>query len=211
MRTFSERLDFIENNLNEHEWHNRLAKTVIDDNHSKGNSVSSFLDDVATYLLESKDIKSGRKVDNSYYRNDKDYYNNYSIGRNTTPLDTSIVEGLVDNQEVNDSDYRDYLRTLFDYADLNEETIKNLIFNWNADISECSNDFIDAWEWIHLELSEYLTESELELLEKFDGKRSISEVARICGVSQPYVSKKIKQVCTKVHKSVIFFRKKLHI
>lgn len=209
--TFDERRKFIEDNLDAKEWHEKLAKTVIDDNYSKVNGVSSYLDDVATYLLESRDIKSGRKIDNSYYRNDKDYYNNYSIGKNTIPLDTHIVEEIIGQGTQQNNDSRRLLKNLLTYMTLDEDVIKNFVLHWNMDISDCSEEFTNTWEWIHLELGEYLTDVELELLQHFDGTRSMSEIARECNVSQPYISKQIKKICSKLHKSVIFFVQKLHI
>lgn len=170
-------------------------------------SFGNFLDDVANYLLESKDIDSGRKIKDTFYRNEKHYKSSYAMGKNTA-VDTDLTEWKMNEQTIEDSvldDYSSvngYLNRLFNTDNLDRMEIRKLIMNIGKLEKVTSKELLSAFEWFKDVLKDSLSEKDLDFVSLFKKYDKIADISKELNVSSQAVSNKLTRVCDKIKKNL---------
>ena len=171
----------------------------------ENSKLGDYLDGIANYLLESKDIESGRKIEDDFYRSEKDYHSNFAIGKNTIPVDNQTMSVLGNqSQQIGYSVNRGYLAKLFASEKLSEDDIRRFIVA-GYDYSKIQNKEIrDAVRWLQDEVWLVASKGEKEIVKLFNGKRKVRDVAEIKGASPRYVRKTLQNIVKKTIKQFRF-------
>lgn len=204
IKTFKERSENVQRNLEFSLVEDEIRKNLSRGEVTEDTQIGKYLDSVANYLLASDDVPSGRKAKDSHYRNEKDYRNNYSIGRNTIADTEKVVDfsdDLVEREQF--IDRKGYIKRLFDPKNLTIDVLRDFIVNWGNYTQVETEELREAIKWLQMEIRECVTEDEWKLIKKFEKFHTMTEVALNMGISQPAVSKKIKKICQKIQKVVI--------
>lgn len=158
------------------------------------------LEEQATYLLNSKDVESGRKQEYAYYRNESDYRSNYSVGINTVSTDFEQREDLheVYFSESESNITIDNVNELFYLDNMTVEEKKRLIKIGLREKDNDKNSLSDTMQ----DLYEYI----LDILDDDIDKRVLTlcsngltelEIADHIGVSRRSINKRINRICEK--------------
>lgn len=94
-------------------------------------AIPKAIEEHGTYLLNSKDVTSGREQEYSYYRDERDFRSNYAAGRKTISTDIEEREDLHDKVEFLSTSIIpiEYLNRLFDFDSMSSsEWMKMLKF-----------------------------------------------------------------------------------
>lgn len=157
-----------------------------------------FIDNVANYLLESSDIESGRKIEDTFYRNEKQYRSSYAMGKNTI-ASNELVEYQLNEDTLTDnlSDEKGYIMRLFNVDNLDKTTIKRLIMNIGKKSEIHNETLLSALSWFEDELKLILNDKELEFINLFKNGDSIATIATEIGRTRQTVNKKLNNICEK--------------
>lgn len=167
--------------------------------------LGEYLDNIANYLLESKDIESGRKIKNDYYRSEKDYHSNFAMGKHTIPVDSQTINAFNDSSErIEHHISGDYLRKLFSPEKLSEDDIRRFIAAGYDHTKVENKKFSEAIRWLQDEIWLVASKGEKEIIKLFDGKHRIKEVAEIKGITSQAISYYLKNISQKVINSLTF-------
>lgn len=157
--------------------------------------------------MESQDIDSGRKIEDTFYRNEKHYKTSYSIGKNTA-VNTDLVEWKMNEHTLMDSELDDYssssgyMSRLFNPNNLDRITIRKIIMNMGEFDKVKDKELISALEWFEDVLNDSLNEKELEFISLFKECNKVSDVSDKLNVSAQAVSNKLTRLCDKVEKKL---------
>lgn len=190
-----------------------VARELEKGSNLENTKIGGYLDRVANYLLESKDIESGRKINDTFYLSEKDYRSHYSMGRNCYPSSEDVLDfyekGAAEEQMQNNLN-REYVDRLFNFSNLTESDMRRFITsgcNYPDDISEHLRQSI---EWLYDELFRIASKGEKEIMALFQEGKNIKEIALIKGVTERSVRKSLKNICRKGAEKVPFFCLALH-
>lgn len=162
-----------------------------------------YLETVANYILESPDVESGRKINDTFYPSEKYYWSKTSLAKNLQ-VTSEQLENLPEHNRIDYSS--EALRSLFDIHNLNQDVIRNFIVlgmmkqEKRTDVCADDENLLDALNWLSQEIEESLTSSDKILVAFFDGQNNLSTVAQMVGVSHQNVSKKLKKICKNAEK-----------
>lgn len=199
----SKHIDYIlenDNNLRK-----QITKQVCVGERIEDSKLGEYLDNIANYLLESKDVESGRKIKNDYYRSEKDYHSNFAIGKHTVPVDSQTISSFSDSSEhIDYSINGDYLRKLFSPEKLSEDDIRRFIVAGYNYTKVKNKELGGAVKWLNDEIWLVASKGEKEIIKLFDGNRKIKEVAEIKGITSQAISYYLKNISQKVINSLTF-------
>ena len=157
--------------------------------------------------MESQDIDSGRKIEDTFYRNEKHYKTSYSIGKNTA-VDTDLTEWKMNEQTIEDSvldDYSSingYLNRLFSLDNLDKVAIRRIIMNIGKIEKVTSKELLSAFEWFEDILQDSLSEKDLDFISLFKKYDRIADISKELDVSSQAVSNKLTRICDKVERKL---------
>ena len=175
--------------------------------------IGGYLDRVANYLLESKDIDSGRKIEDTFYLSEKDYRSHYAMGRNCYPSSEDVLDyyekELVNDQGASNIN-REYIDRLFNASKLTESDLRRFITSGCNYPNNISNHLKESVDWLYDELYRLASKGEREIMELFHDGKNIKEIAMIKGVTDRSVRKSLKNICRKGAEKVPFFCFALH-
>ena len=80
-----ERKKHVERELDVLKLQDRISADVKGEIKGEDSSTGRYLENVANYILESKDIKSNRKIKDTFYLSEKYYRSHTAAGRYTVP------------------------------------------------------------------------------------------------------------------------------
>lgn len=213
LTTVDERREHIETLLGDEDGVGAIVKKESKKgNQFENTGTGSYLESVANYLLESKDVDSGRKVENSFYRSEKDYRSNYSMGRSSYPSDSDVLD-FFENASNKSTDIRlekEYIDRLFDPEKLSEDDIRRFIIKGCNYPSDINKQLKQAADGLYDYLSANCSKGEKEILAYFRKGEDLKEVAKIKGVTNRAVQQSIKNICKKAKKNLRFFLFSLH-
>lgn len=209
IKKYKERKQNVQNNIDDV----KVKKTFIEDV-QQGKSAEEtytgrYLERLGTYLLKSGDVDSIRRGKYTFFYDEEYYKDKNKTGKHTTP-NTELIEQedgtelktltQTDTEQVYLN--KEYIQRLFKIGNLTELDLRNFILNWGNYTQIDLEELYEAVTWLKMEIMDNCTQQDIEMLNLFDGKRNITEVARILNVSKQNVSKKIKKICKKVMKTV---------
>ena len=190
--TYKERSEFISN----------IYENVdcIGESAMENSEIARTIEEQATYLLNGKDVESGRKQEYSYYRNESDYRSNYSVGGNTISTDFGEREDLHETYDPNENlnIIIDNVNSLFYLDKMSIEEKKRLI---KIGLKEKDNELNDL-SYLMMELYEYILDTldddvDRKVVEFCSKGLTELEIASMIGVSRRSVNKRINRICEK--------------
>lgn len=194
-----ERKKHVERELDVLKLQDKISADVKGEIRGEDSPTGKYLENVANYILESKDIKSSRKIKDTFYLSEKYYRSHTAAGRYTVP-DTEWIESIGGD---NYYDRESYCKRLFRLGELTEDDLRSFILNWSNYTQEDLGWLEQSYMDLRDKIESVANEDDLKMLNLFDGKRSISEVATILGVKQPAITKRIKKISKNLRKMVI--------
>lgn len=207
LKSYADKAKYIEDTFDVNKLNKVVTNKVKGGENISDTSFGNFLDDVANYLLESKDIDSGRKIEDTFYRNEKHYKSSYAMGKNTA-VDTDLTEWKMNEQTIEDSvldDYSSvngYLNRLFNTDNLDRMEIRKLIMNISKLEKVTSKELLSAFEWFEDVLKDSLSEKDLDFVSLFKKYDKIADISKELNVSSQAVSNKLTRVCDKIKKNL---------
>lgn len=203
LRTVQERTEHIHNIVDEEQIRDEFFGDIQSGCLAQDSKSGHYLETIANYILESPNVESGRKINDTFYPSEKYYWSKAAIAKNLQVTS----ERLENYPEEDHSDYSSGgLRSLFCLDNLSQEVIRNFILLGLCSQTKrnelCSDDeeLLDAINWLGQEIDESLTASDKILVSFFDGTNNVSTVANMIGVSHQNISKKIKKICKNAEK-----------
>ncbi|MFT8556569.1 hypothetical protein [Liquorilactobacillus hordei] len=197
-KTIIERGKHIKNTIDQIEINKNVRKMIDNGNSLEGTPLGEHLDNITNYFLESQDIKSGRRIEETYYRSERDYRNNFAIGRNAVNMTNNELETIESNSKFDSSNIDiNYIKRLFNPEKLSEDDIRRFIVSGCNYTRTVSDDIRCAISWLWGEVMSNCTDREKEIVKMFDGKTSAKEVAIKSQTSFQNVYKILKNVCKK--------------
>lgn len=203
LRTVKERIEHIDSILNKSKIREEFLGDVKRGLLAQDSRSGHYLETVANYLLESPDIESGRKINNTFYPNEKYYWSKTSIAK-CLKVSSDKLENYPEEQRFEIG--QDTIRVLFKFDRINQKVIRNFILlglvnkNKRDEASNNNQLLLEALNWLGEEIWNSMSEQDRKLVLLFDGRNSISYVANLLGVSHQNISKKIKKICKNAEK-----------
>ncbi|MCC4466858.1 hypothetical protein [Limosilactobacillus reuteri] len=178
-----------------------IAKDVVSERMAQETRTGHFLETVANYILESPNIDSGRKVEESFYPSERYYWSKSSVAKNllvsTDKLNNYPAKM---DKEVNQG----ALTELFKFENIGISEIRRVITLGllTPEVRDRIDnpDLRDAISWLCEEILSSMTCQDREFIANFDGKSNISKIAYKLGMSHQNVSKKLKKICKNAEK-----------
>lgn len=155
---------------------------------------SRLLEKAASYFLKSKDIDSGRSVEDSFYEDERDYRSHYEIGKNTVAVDDFVM--LVDNGELSDS----YLYRLFDVQKYQKADLRRLIMYGCNYLEQSSGALYRHLSAFVDDLYGVATPAEIRVLNLLTHGYNQTEIAAAEGVARSSIIERIDHMGNKLKK-----------
>lgn len=204
-KTFEERSKHIEMSISENKLNKEISNLINKNETLDGTKTGNYLERITNYLLESEDILSGRKVEYDYYRSEKDYKSNFATGRNSIPISNEIIEKINEYpQYTNKHIDINFIKRLFNPEKLSEDDIRRFIVKGCNYTRTDSEELRNALSWLWDVIMTECTDREKEIVNMFDGKRTVKEVAEMQGITSQGISYFIKNISKKALKSLTF-------
>lgn len=157
-------------------------------------STERYLEKLGTYLINSPDVETHRKVEDSFYLNEKDYRNNSAVGKNTYPNSQEVEVELESSSEIGDEITDDYLKRLFNPQNVSEDDLRRFIINW-GNYTQIDNKVLrDEIEDLQSEIESVANANDFIMLNLFSYGLNVTETAKEMGVTQGTLSTRIKQL-----------------
>lgn len=193
-KTYKDRKEHVEKVLNDVDVSEALRGCLSGFDDNGYNYIEYSLDELGTYLLKSHDVESERKIENSFYQREKDYYKS-AINKNSVHTDFYNENQQFTLDENVEEPYIEYLYKLFSEADTTSK--RNIIKAISSDefneLDDCAlKDFITTY------FEDYINESrdgkDLLVLNFLARGMTDKETSAKLKISRPAVSKRIKKV-----------------
>ncbi|KRL07913.1 hypothetical protein [Liquorilactobacillus hordei] len=200
-KTFYDRSKHIDRIINEETLNNEIRGVISKNGTIEETNTGNYLDRIANYLLESKDLPSGRKVEYGYYRSERDYRSNFTTGRNTVPISSEIIEQLNEisvntNKHIN----KEFIKRLFNPQSLSEDDIRRFIINGCNYTQTDLEELRGAISWLWDVIINECTGREKEVIKMFDGDITVREIAEKSETTFQNIYKILKNICKKTKK-----------
>ena len=161
----------------------------------KGASTERYLEQLGTYLINSPDVKTHRKVEDSFYLNEKDYLEHNKTGRNTYADSEEVNNELEIKHEFdNDNLELKYVMRLFNPQKLTEDDLRRFIINW-GNYTKIENKLLrEEIEDLQSEIESVANAKDFEMLSLFGYGLNVSDTAKELGIAQPNVTKRVRNL-----------------
>ncbi|MFT9003229.1 MAG: hypothetical protein ABF991_00810 [Liquorilactobacillus hordei] len=200
-KTIIERGKHIKSTINQIEINKDIRKMIDNGNSLEGTPLGEHLDNITNYFLESQDVKSGRKIENTFYRDERYYSSHYAMGKNAINITNNELETLEGNSKFDNSNLDiNYIKRLFNPEKLSEDDIRRFIVSGCNYTRTVSDDIRGGISWLWEEIMSNCTDREREIIKMFDGKRTAKEISGMQSVSDRYIRKILKNVSKKTIK-----------
>ncbi|WP_461199349.1 hypothetical protein [Enterococcus sp. N249-2] len=197
IKNYEDRKKYVENVLEQVNVEDIIKNSLNNDNHIYNNT-EKYLEDLGTYLLDSQDIPSGRKVEETFYHKESHLYRN-AISKNTMELDKTYIEnlGALHNRESNKIN-EEYISRLF--SNIDASSVRNIIRKMDSELNEIENSYLrDYIDFIFNDTINKCNDGKdllvINLYSKGLTEMMISEKIKI---SQPAINKRLKKITKKV-------------
>jgi len=169
----------------------------------KGASTERYLEQLGTYLINSPDIETHRKVENSFYLNEKDYLEHNKTGRNTYADSEEVNNELEMKYEFdNDNLELKYVMRLFNPQKLSEDDLRRFIINW-GNYTNIDNKLLrEEIEDLQSEIESVANAKDFEMLSLFGHGLNVTECAKELGSTHQAVSDRIKKLINRYTKQL---------
>lgn len=166
-------------------------------------STERYLEKLGTYLIDSPDVETHRKVEDSFYLNEKDYRNNSAVGKNTYPNSQEVEIELESLSEIGDKLTDEYLKRLFNPQNVSEGDLRRFIINW-GNYTQIDNKVLrDEIEDLQSEIESVANTNDFIMLNLFSYGLNVTETAKEMGVTQGTLSTRVKQLVKRYTKHSI--------
>lgn len=193
--SYDERSGHIDKILGELEGENVLSLA------SSNDKIAQMLESQATFLLNSSDIDSGRKVEYGYYRDERDYRSNYSIGKNTVATEEVKIASLSEKANV------DFPKVNIEHIDFRKVDIskrRNFLIDELCEINNPVNSLSSIIKVIHDNLiNEINNKDDAKIVESLSSGLTVDEIASDFNISRRSVVRRIEKLCEKHLNKVI--------
>lgn len=117
-----------------------LVRQSLDGNSFTYDNIEKNLEELGTYILESQDVESERKVEDSFYLNER-RFNRGTIYKNSVYVEKSVLENLQleDLTGIEDTLHNEYIARLF--KDITNAELINILKNIDA-ANSLNNEFL---------------------------------------------------------------------
>ncbi len=161
----------------------------------KGASTERYLEQLGTYLINSPDVETHRKVEDSFYLNEKDYLEHNKTGRNTYADSEEVNNELEIKHEFdNDNLELKYVMRLFNPQKLTEDDLRRFIINW-GNYTKIENKLLrEEIEDLQSEIESVANAKDFEMLSLFGYGLNVSDTAKELGIAQPNVTKRVRNL-----------------
>ena len=191
IKTFEERKDFIETLYQDKEV---LEEAMHND------KIAKTIEEQATYLLNSSDVSSGRKIEESYYRDEVDYRSNYPIGNKTISTDIEQREDIhqttnhIDEMFNEDSRFDD----MFCLLNMTTEEKKKLIKVGLKEKDNKDSTLQEVMQRLYDEIMSKLTdEIDKKIVELIHFDISMDSISDELNINKRNVYKRFERICEK--------------
>ncbi len=204
-RTIAERNEHLNEKLDVDQLTEQVKNEMHRGQSGEGNQQSTerYLEKLGTYLIKSPDVETHRKVENSFYLNDKDYKTHNKVGYNTIP-DSECVESELENEmEFYEDELRsEYVMRLFNPKKLSEDDLRRFIINW-GNYTNIENKLLrEEIEDLQSEIESVANTKDFEMLSLFGYGLNVTECAKEMGMSKQAISDRIKKLIKRYTKEL---------
>lgn len=204
-RTIAERNEHLNDKLDVDQLTEQVKNEMHRGQSGEGNQQSTerYLEKLGTYLIKSPDVETHRKVENSFYLNDKDYKTHNKVGYNTIP-DSECVESELENEmEFYEDELRsEYVMRLFNPKKLSEDDLRRFIINW-GNYTNIENKLLrEEIEDLQSEIESVANAKDFEMLSLFGYGLNVTECAKEMGMSKQAISDRIKKLIKRYTKEL---------
>lgn len=209
LQSYEERLESVQEWMNTYEneglgLHEDVAAKVSEalakDESLESQPISKHLENVASYLLKAKDLKSPRRIEDSFYENESDYRRNYKVGNNSIANDTFTE--TIGIEIIDEGINEEYLDRMFDVKNLNIHDLRRLIVKGCSSIQISKGSLRNRLVLFESVVKDVATEAERQTIDGLRNGRNLSEIAKQRGVSKAAVNyqmdnlaKRLKKMC----------------
>lgn len=193
-KTYKDRKDHVEKVLNDIDVSEALRGCLSGFDANGYNYIEYSLDELGTYLLESRDIDKGSQLEDSFYKKEKEYLRK-AIYKNTIHTDFYNEDNDFRLEENESEPYIEYLFKLFNEADTTAKRniVKAISSDEFKELDNCAlKDFIITY------FEDYINESKdgkdllvLNFLAKGMSENAVSERTKI---PQKTVNRRFKKI-----------------
>lgn len=157
-------------------------------------STERYLEKLGTYLINSPDVETHRKVEDSFYLNEKNYKMHNKIGYNTIPDSVQVETELENRSEFNSSLDDGFIMNLFNPQNVSEDDLRRFIINW-GNYTQIDNKVLrDEIEDLQNEIESVANANDFIMLNLFSYGLNVTETAKEMGITQPNVTKRVKNL-----------------
>lgn len=195
LTTVAQRGRHINEIINQEEYNERLAELVRNGERVEETGIGKHLEQLANYYLESKDIETGRQIDDKYYKSERDF-RRYKAGKTALVDDNSKLDYLTTGQDEGETVADEYIDRLM--KQLDGKAVQRWISQLHLHLHDMTRQMVIALTSILDAMREVGTEKEIEVFKLFLAGKSANEIAEIRNVSMRNVEKQFKNICEKI-------------
>lgn len=193
-KKYQDRKNYVEKVLNDVDVSEAVRGSLRGSSDHTYKKIENDLDELGTYLLKSHDVVSERKIEDSFYQREKDYYRR-AIYKNAIHTDFYCEDNEFEIEENQKDLYIEYLFKLFNEADttMKRNIVKAISSEDYQNLDDCTlKDFIKVY------FEDYINDcrdgKDILVLNYLAKGLSDRESSKKLKVSQPAISKRIKKV-----------------
>ena len=183
------------------EQHSERAKGILNKNENfENDKYFKSLENMATKLIRSKDVESCRKIEYSFYENERGYRTNYKIGKSTYSTDfqeNDIEYNPWNNDEVDlTKDFNQFINLHKATKDDVKRTIQNILpFRMDKEIDPIiASKIKDLYDFMLFELGNSHREDLVTVFKGLSLGKSDSDIAKDLGVNRSTIGRRKQQI-----------------
>ena len=209
LKSLESRIENVNRGLgNANSMYAKIKQDIRHERLSERTPTGVYLSRVGNYILESRDIKTCRKIKSSFYLDEQNYRAHSKIARHTVLTDYCDFDVYDDYVRDDQRDLNAYLRRLVDSIYDSPDVLHNFITSGVYYYSEqgynfdCSPEIKELIEFLTECINAVINKQDKKILKKITGNTYLKEIAKESGVSHQSISKRIKKIVKNSWKEV---------
>lgn len=195
LTTVAQRGQHINEMIDQEEYNDRLAELVRNGERVEESLMGRHLEQLANYYLESKDIATGRQIDDKYYKSERDF-RRYKAGKTALVDDNSKLDYLSSGQDEGETVADEYVDRLM--KQLDGKAVQRWISQLHLHLHDMTRQMVIALTSILDAMRETGSKKEIEVFKLFLAGKTANEIAEMRNVSVRNVEKQFKNICEKI-------------
>lgn len=201
LKSLKDRSEYIESLLEDSQY---MINDYIENNMLKGEArieerpINITIGQMATYLLRSEEVESSRKGAYSFYETEQDY-RKVKIGKASIATDISSRDDISKehfDKYKHDECLVESVYELFNFDNMTPDDKKKLIKIGLKEKDNTHSSLREVMQSAYDYIMDMLTDDkDKEIVDMLIEDRTESEIAKIIGIAQPNVNKRIKRIC----------------